>query len=405
MTGLAQKGGAVISHIRIAAAPEAIHAVRVAAGGARLVLGCDVAVAGSFDALAKMALGKTRVVVNTHAAMTGDFTRRPDLHFPLHEFLLGIEEAVGRDRVSALDASRLAMALLGDSIASNLFMLGFAWQKGLVPIGREAIERAVELNGVSVAFNKQAFLWGRRAAHDLARVEMLAAPSAPVAAMPETTLGGIVAKRKAFLTDFQDAAYSERYERLVREVDAAERTKTPGRDGLAKAVARYLFKLMAYKDEYEVARLYTDGSFARQIAREFEGDFKLKFHLAPPAAARRDEATGHLKKNVYGPWTMTAFRLLAGLKGLRGTWLDPFGRTAERRRERQLIQDYEATVAELTRRLDHDTHAIAVEIASIPEHIRGFGHVKERHLAEAVKREAELLARLRAPTARATAAE
>ena len=403
MTGLAQKGGAVISHIRIARQPEDIHAVRIAAGGARTVIGCDLVVTGGYDAVAKVEAGKTRVVVNSHETLTGEFSKKPDMAFPTRAFADTLAEAAGPGGVDALDASRIATALLGDSIAVNLFLLGYAWQKGLVPIGSKAIERAIELNAVAIDFNKQAFLWGRRAAHDLALV-LRAAGLDQVAAAAET-LDDVIAKRAAFLTDYQDAAYARRYEALVRRVAEAERTRAPGRDGLARAVARYYFKLLAYKDEYEVARLYTDGSFEAQLAETFESYERLRFHLAPPLLTERDAVTGHLKKRTFGPWIRSAFKALARLKGLRGTRWDIFGRTEERRTERRLIVDYEARIEDLMARLTPDLHGLAIEIASLPEKIRGYGHVKEKAIAEAKAREAELWARLIEPEPKATAAD
>jgi len=404
--GLAQKGGGVTTHVRIAARAEDIHAVRLAAGGADTVIGCDLVVTGGADALARMAPGRTRVVVNSHETPTGDLSNNPDLAFPGRVFADAIGKAAGQGGVMALDATRIATALLGDSIASNLFMLGFAWQKGFIPLGEAAIEQAIELNGVAVAFNKQAFLWGRRAAHDLPAVLKAAgldgaAPVAPAA----LTLDEMIAKRVAFLTGYQDAAYASRYEALVRRVAETERQKTPGRDDLARAVARYYFKLLAYKDEYEVARLYTDGSFSKQLSDTFESYDRLVFHMAPPLVAERDPETGHLKKRTFGPWMRSAFKVLARLKGLRGTALDVFGRTEERRMERRLIGEYEATVAELLAGLDPASHAMAVEIARIPEKIRGYGHVKEKAVAEAKAREGELLAHFRAPSAATAAAE
>ncbi len=305
-----------------------------------------------------------------------------------------------------VEATRIATALLGDSIATNLFMLGYAYQRGFIPVSEEAILKAIELNGVSLDMNKQAFLWGRRAAHDLAAVEKIAAPrEVQPAKRLSRSIEEIIERRVASLTAYQDRAYAARYRALVERVRAAEAEKAKGMSGLVEAVARYYYKLLAYKDEYEVARLYTDGSFLKELRETFEGDFKLEFHLAPPLLAPRDPATGELKKRAYGPWTFMAFRLLAALKGLRGTWLDPFGHTAERKRERQLITEYERVVEELIAGLDRDNHALAVEIAGIPELIRGYGHVKERHLAAAKAREAELLASFRQPPQQRTAAE
>ncbi len=405
MTGLAQKGGAVISHVRIANKAEDIHAVRIAAGGARTVIGCDLVVTGGFDTVAKIEAGKTKVVVNSHETLTGDFAKKPDMAFPGQAFMATLTEAAGQGGVDALDASKIATALLGDSIAVNLFMMGFAWQRGFIPIGREAIEKAIELNAVAVDFNKQAFLWGRRAAHDLPLVLRAAGLDQAATAPAPVTLDEMIAKRVAFLIDYQDAAYARRYEALVRRVAEAERARTPGHEELARAAARYYFKLLAYKDEYEVARLYTDGSFEKQLAETFESYDRLKFHLAPPLLSERDAVSGHLTKKTYGPWMRPAFKALAKLKGLRGTRFDIFGRTDERRMERQLITDYEAMVEELLRRLTPDRHAIAVDLASMPEKIRGYGHVKEKSVAEAKIREAALMARLVEPETKASAAD
>ncbi len=407
MTGLAQKGGAVFSHVRLAQRPEDIHAVRLAAGGARLLLGCDIIVAATFDGLSKIAQGETRAVINTNEAVTGDFTRNPDLEFPLETLKTMISDATGPGATDFVDATRLATSLLGDSIATNLFMLGFAYQKGLIPISAAAIEQAIELNGVAAEPNKRAFLFGRRAAHDQAAVERLATEMSPES-QPEPiarTLPEIVAKRSEFLTGYQDGAYAKRYRDLVERVQRAEAERTPGLTGLAEAVARYYFKLLAYKDEYEVARLYTDGSFREALERHFEGDYKLEFHLAPPLLNPRDPDNGKPIKKTYGPWMMKAFGLLARLKFLRGTALDPFGRTAERRIERRLITDYEALIEEILGKLDHDRHRTAVALASLPEQIRGYGHVKQAHLDKVAKRQEELLTAFRAPAVRQTAAE
>ncbi|MEE8189124.1 MAG: indolepyruvate ferredoxin oxidoreductase family protein [Kiloniellales bacterium] len=406
MTGLAQKGGAVVSHLRIAREPEDIHAVRISAGGARLVLGCDLVVAASFDVLSKIQMGASHVVINSHETITGDFIRDPNVHFPgrtLHELIV---HAAGTSGADFVDATRLATALLGNSIATNLFMVGFAWQKGLIPLSAEAIERAIELNGMAVESNKQAFLWGRRAAHDLGAVEKLAKPrQEPPSLHLSANLEEMVARRVSFLTAYQDAAYARRYETLVERVKAAEAAQTPGMSGLSEAVARYYFKLLAYKDEYEVARLFTAPEFRNKVRELFEGNTKLRFHLAPPLIARRDPASGHLIKREFGPWLMRAFRLLSEFRRLRGTPLDVFGYTAERRRERRLILDYETLAEELMTGLGPDNHGLAVDLAAIPEHIRGFGHVKEAGIAQAKACETELLEAFRDPAARKTAAE
>src|SRR5579859_1307987 len=407
MTGLAQKGGAVFSHIRIAKKPEDIAAVRIAAGGADLLLGCDFLVAASPDSLAKVDKGTTRAFVNQAETIIGSFTQNPDLKFPTEDTRRALVESAGAERVEFLDASRLAVALLGDSIAANLFMLGYAWQKGTVPLSAEAIEQAIELNAVAIEFNRKSFLWGRRAAVDLATVEAVAMPkrAATGARHLSESLDELIARRVKELTAYQSAAYGQRYLSLVTRVRQAESERAPGRSGLAEAVARNLYKLMAYKDEYEVARLYTDGTFLQQLHEKFDGDFKLQFHLAPPMLAERDRTTGHLKKKTYGPWMLKAFGLLAHFKGLRGSALDPFGRTAERRTELRLIGEYVAILEEIMSRLAQDNHQTAVELARIPGRIRGFGHVKEANLAEAKKSEVALLAAFRNPAAMPVAAE
>jgi indolepyruvate ferredoxin oxidoreductase len=286
-------------------------------------------------------------------------------------------------------------------------MLGFAYQKGLIPVSSSAIETAIELNGVAAEANKRAFLWGRRAGHDLTAVERVVAQVAPesVAAPIAKSLEEIVARRVAFLTGYQNSSYAERYRSLVERVRAAEAERAPGMSGLAEAVARYYFKLLAYKDEYEVARLYADGQFREALAAQFEGDYKLEFHLSPPILAPRDPDSGKPVKRRYGPWMLRTFRVLARLKFLRGTALDVFGHSPERRRERQLIAEYEALVGEILAGLDHDKHGLAVALASLPEQIRGYGHIKEAHLAKLEPRKAELLAAFRAPTQHKTAAE
>ncbi len=453
-TGLAQKGGAVTTHIRIARTPADIHAVRIAAGEADLVLGCDMVVVNDYWALSKVRAGRTQVVLNTYEAMPGSFTTRPDMQFPAADIVAGIRVALGGESPLLLDATQLATALLGDAIAANLFILGYAWQQGLVPLSFDALMRAIELNGAAVAMNQQAFAWGRLAAVDPHAVQQAAglvrnghtsaettpgplhalppgewestewgATTAPRNSSDERELRGLpghagddvaflpldderlsrsldemITRRAAFLVDYQDQAYADRYRSLVDRVRKGEQDTLGGSTALTETVARYLFKLMAYKDEYEVARLYTSGDFQRRLQQQFEGDYQLRFHLAPPLFAKKD-AQGRLIKKEYGPWMLKAFGVLAKLKFLRGGRLDPFGRTAERGGERRLITDYEATVQLLLDGLDDHRLALAVEIASIPEHIRGYGHVKEAHLEKAKAREATLLAQWNNPRA------
>jgi indolepyruvate ferredoxin oxidoreductase len=403
MTGLAQKNGAVFSHIRIAASPDLIHSVRIPAGEADLVIGADLVTTGSFDALAKMRAGVTRAIVNSHQFMTSGFTHDPDLPFAGEDLARAISKAVGSESADFLDATAIASSLLGDSIGANLFLLGYAAQKGLLPVGISAIERAIALNDVAVSFNKQAFRWGRRAAIDLTAVLRAASPepaNLPAHRLLSQSLDELIQRRIAFLADYQDRAYGARYAGLVARVREAEQPL--GGDALTRAVAKAYFKLLAYKDEYEVARLYTDGTFARQVAEQFTGTFRLEVNLAPPLLARRDDK-GHLVKRAYGPWMLGAFRLLAKLKFLRGTVLDPFGWSEERRGERRLIAEYEVLVAEILADLGPANHEIAVELASLPDKIRGFGHVKAANLAAAKQCETELRERFRHPETAAVA--
>jgi indolepyruvate ferredoxin oxidoreductase len=390
MAGLAQKGGAVTTHLRLAPKPEDISAIRVPAGGADLVLGCDLVVAGSAKSLAAIEPGRTRVFLNMHETLTGDFTRNADFSLPSRRILAQIEGRAGSANTNAIEATRIATDLLGDSIAANMFMLGLAWQSGALPIGHDAILRAIEMNGVDIAMNKAAFAWGRRAAVEPEKVAAIADERAGRRSAPVTaSLDDFISRRVAFLTAYQDAAYAGRYRALVDSVRAAEMRVKPESDELTRTAATNLFKLMAIKDEYEVARLYTDGSFLRQLGGTFSSWKKLEFHMAPPILANRDPATGHLKKMVFGPWMMTGFRILARMKGLRGTAFDVFGRSEERQMERRLFADYEAVLKEVGQRLSADNHSLAVALAGYPQKIRGYGHVKEAN-AKAAEAEAAL---------------
>ncbi|MGA2942546.1 MAG: indolepyruvate ferredoxin oxidoreductase family protein [Xanthobacteraceae bacterium] len=400
MAGLAQKGGAVFSYIRFAENPEAIHAIRVAAGRADLILGGDIVVAGTRKILAAVKPGATEMIVNTAEFLPGDFTRNADFSLPSERLKRAILADAGRDKTHFINASGIANALFGQSISANMFMVGYAYQLGAIPVSSAAIEKAIELNGEAVKMNQAAFHWGRRAVIDLAAVENLAKPAASIASDARhlsESFEETVQRRVQFLTAYQNAAYAERYRTLVDKAKAAEQSRAPGKSGFADAIARYLFKLMAYKDEYEVARLYTDGAFLKQVETEFDGDnLRFEFHLAPPILAKVDKATGVPRKMSFGPWMLPAFRLLAKFKFLRGTAVDPFGRTRERRTERKLIADYEAMLSEVLAKLTPENHHLAVGLAVIPEKIRGFGHVKQQHLATAEADEAALLEQFRA---------
>jgi indolepyruvate ferredoxin oxidoreductase len=400
MVGLSQKNGAVVSHLKIAHKPKDISAVRIAAGAADLILGCDIVTSAGEKVLAGASAERTHAVLNVAEIMPASFTQKPDLKIPTEEMRLRIETRAIKGATHAVDATRLATALVGDSIASNLFTLGFAYQKGLIPVAAASIEEAIRLNGQAVKMNLDAFLWGRRAAHDLAAVETILGPRDT---RVEETLDEMVARREAFLANYQDNAYAAQYAEFVAKVRQRETEVAPKSNALSRAVARYLFKLMAYKDEYEVARLYTDGTFDAEIGKRFKGG-KLTFHLAPPILAKTDPVTGVPRKMRFGPWMKRAFTVLAWFKFLRGTAFDPFGRTHERRRERALVGEYRAVIEDLLAALTPKNIGLGAEIASIPEQIRGYGHVKERHLKAAKERESELLEAYRTGKARVPAA-
>jgi indolepyruvate ferredoxin oxidoreductase len=401
MAGLAQKGGAVYSHVRLANNQDDIHAIRVSADSAHLVLGCDLVVTGTKKVLAAVKQGQTALVVNTAEVMPGDFTRNADFSLPTERLKRAIKSAAGAEGVSFVDATAVATALLGNAIAANMFMLGYAYQTGRVPLSGAAIEKAIELNGEAVKMNLAAFTWGRRAA---AEPELIAAMLGELKAPTESrklseTLDEVIERRVGFLSGYQSRRYARRYSALVERVRAAEDKAVPGSTALTDAVARSLFKLMAYKDEYEVARLYTNGHFEKQVASAFEGEnLRYEFHMAPPVLAKKDPVTGLPRKMSFGPWMLKAMGALAKFKALRGTPLDVFGYTHERRTERGLIREFEGRIDEIVARLNAGNHATAIGLAGIPQKIRGFGHIKERNLKAAKAEEADLLAKFRADT-------
>jgi indolepyruvate ferredoxin oxidoreductase len=398
MAGLAQKGGAVTSHIQIAQTQDQLFATRVAIGEAQLVIGGDLVVTAGADSLARMRPGVTRVILNADVAPTVEALRNPDWRFPEAQLRADLLATVGSDSVDWVAAQRLAVALCGDTLFANPFMLGWACQRGWLPVTRAALERAIELNGAAVPANLAAFLWGRRAAHDFAAVstEAFGASQVELSTSTVAPLDAIVELRARHLTDYQNQTLAQRYKDLVDRVRQAElgvlgaRARVvEGLDGgigdgagmrLSEAVAQQYFRLLSYKDEYEIARLHSDPRFLDRLRQQFEGDWSLRFHLAPPGLARVDPLTGRPRKIAFGPWMLPVFRGLARLKFLRGTVFDPFGMTEERRQERGLIVEYEALIEELLRGLSPQTHALAVKLARIPEHIRGFGLVKEANL-------------------------
>ena len=407
MTGLAQKGGAVTSHVRLCDDPDRLHAVRIATGEADAVIGGDAIVTASAEALSRMASGRTRVAVNTAVSPTADFIHDPDWQFPQKGIQHVIEEAIGDPAATHfIDATRLASQLLGDAIVANLFLLGYAWQWGLIPVSRAAIEKSLELNGAAVAINLSAFLWGRHAAHRQAAVEActIHPPQATVTTTATPSLEQLLQQRSETLTAYQDAAYAARYRTLVARVRQAEQA-LPAHSGpdtealpLTGTVARAYFSLLAVKDEYEVARLHTHQGFFRQLADTFEGDYRLRFHLAPAWLARPDHKTGQIKKIELGSWILPPMRLLASLRHWRGTFLDPFRYAAEHRLTQRLQAEYKEDIDLILTRLNPDSLPsllpTALQLAALPEQIRGYGAIRQRNADHAERQRQQLRTQL-----------
>ncbi|NWH07356.1 MAG: indolepyruvate ferredoxin oxidoreductase family protein [Alphaproteobacteria bacterium] len=401
MMGLAQKGGGVTSYVRIAPSKGRIHGPRVTSLGADLILACDMVVAAKPETIDTAHLQRTRAVVNGALVPTAGFIRDAAIAYDVAGMIARLRKA--SKSCASVDADELAVRLLGDQIYANMLLTGFAYQQGLIPISSEAILRAIELNGAEVKKNKRAFALGRLAAHDEMAARRLAGLEADVMRPFARSLAELIARRSDFLAAYQNRAYAQKFETLIAHLRKAEEQRVPGRTGLAEAAAKSLFKLMAYKDEYEVARLYTDGSFERKIAENFAGNFKIKYHLAPPVLAQADPDTGIPKKVAFGPWMKWGFHLLASLKRLRGTPLDIFGYTQERRLERQMIEDYEALLRDIAANLKPENHAHAVRLASAAQEVKGFGHVKLANYKKMKENETALKAAFATPPERIAA--
>jgi indolepyruvate ferredoxin oxidoreductase len=395
MAGLAQKGGAVTTHMRLAPRRDDIHAIRIATEEADTVLACDIVVAGSKKSLMAIRPGRSNVFVNIHETYPGDFTRDADFTLPSRRLVKAIGDRAGPG-AHFIEAQRLATALLGDAIATNMFMVGYAWQQGGIPLSKAAILEAIRLNGVEEAMNVAAFEWGRRAAHDPEGVARLAGLTPPEPA--DESLEALVERRAAFLAAYQGRRYARRYRNRVAAIAAAE-TKVAAGDALARAVAESLFHLMAIKDEYEVARLFADREFEAELRETFESWERLEFHLAPPAFAKPDPRTGQPAKKAFGPSTMRLFRLLAAFRRIRNTPLDPFRWTADRRFERKLLADYLAVLDEIAASVGQGNHDVCMRIATYPLKIRGYGHVRRAQARPALAERDTLLETLRAPEA------
>ena len=400
VTGLSQKYGAVLSHVHMAPNAALLHATRIAPGEADTVIGCDLIVTAGDEALSRMRAGRTRAVVCTDVTPTSEFARNADWSVDADAMLKNIQSVCG-GQFFAANGLEIARALMGDSVASNMFMLGAAWQRGWVPVTLEALNRAIELNAVQVEFNRAAFLWGRRAATDLAAVQKVATPANVIKFVPRTdeSLAELMQRHQTFLTEYENAAYATRYRSLVDRVAKVD-LQLGGKERLAKAVAQSYFKLLATKNEWEVARLYCSDAFRQQLASTFEGDYQLHFHLGAWPFGKVDKQTGKVKKAELGPWVMTAFKAMNALRGLRGSWLDPFRNSAERQLDARLLADYEQEINTLLKAPQAQSLDTLVALAALPQKIRGYGHVRETSAAAVAKERAGLLAVAAAPAAK-----
>jgi indolepyruvate ferredoxin oxidoreductase len=385
-TALAQKGGSVMCHLRIANGGTPINQPRVDWGEADAVIMGDLIVGCLPDSIGTIRNGATRVLANTHLGSTAEFTRNPDFDPRKSELLQKVRFACGDDRVTSFDVHGMVQEQFGDTTGANMFLIGHAWQQGLIPVSEAALMQAIALNGVTIEANKRAFAFGQVVA---AGGSLASKPQAPVSMRPEDW-PALVERRAVDLVGYQNVAYAAKYRAFVERCAMAEQKVVSGDLLLTKTVANNLFKLMAYKDEYEVARLYRSPEFVAALKQQFEGDFTLRFHLAPPSLAKPKAGGVPPRKLAFGSWMMSFFALLTRLKILRGTALDPFGYTEERRMERRLVDDYRMLVEHLLARLSPATLGPAVRLAALPEKIRGYGHVKTASV-EMVKREEQLL--------------
>jgi len=404
MMGLAQKGGAVMSHVRLATDSDTLRSPRIVTGRTDVLLACDSIVAASKDASDLLKANRTAAVINSNLTPIADFVRNKDIDFKQAAVQKQLDDMTNKETRYRVPAQEIASTLMGDAIATNVFVLGYAWQKGLVPLSLASLEQAIELNGVAVKTNLRTFYWGRMAAHDMDAVLTVLKGSIVDKQTIPVTLDEILENRKTHLTAYQGSALAEKYSAMITRVSAAEKA-AGGTDEFTKTVARNYAKLLSYKDEYEVARLYSSDSFREKLTAQFDGNMKLSVHLAPPILPGKDVATGRPKKREFGTWIFSAFKILASLKGLRDTPFDIFGYTAERKMERGLISDYETTLEALIAGLTHEKLALAIKIADIPDTIRGFGPVKEANTALAAKTKTTLMEQWNTHQPSAVAAE
>jgi indolepyruvate ferredoxin oxidoreductase len=394
LTGLAQKFGSVQCHLKIATDPERLKATRLSVGQCDVLIGADIVTSASDDALARMRKGHTVAVINEHESVTGAFTEDREFRLPVAAQRAAIERFCGDGRAVFVDTTDLAKKLTGNSIGANIMLLGFASQKGWLPVRTTSIEAAITSNGVAVAANLEVFRLGRLLAHDAAQVEFLADKGQVKRASQQISesVEEMIARRVRDLSAYQNDAYGARFNDLVAQISRAENSVAPGSTALTDAVSRNYYKLLAYKDEYEVARLMTDKAFLASLTDGFTGNFKINFHLAPDIISKIDPVTGRPRKRTFGAWMLPVLGLLAKAKRVRGTWLDPFARHADRKAEVALIGEYESTVATILDTLSPENLEFAIMLARWPDAVRGFGPVKAAAMRDAETQRNQLAA-------------
>ena len=393
-TGLAQKFGAVTSHVRVASTQAAIRAVRIPAGEADLLIGCDLVVSATYECLSKTAKERTHAIVNDAEQPTADFILNPDAPFPTEGMRQKIHTEVG-ESLTFLNATEIARNVMGDSLGTNLLLLGCAWQRGWVPVSREALERAIEMNGVAIDFNKHAFELGRRLAHDPQHFStmLLGSPVESMQNKPINDLDTLVAERAFRLSEYQDTSYANLYKCRVAAIRQRDQQAEQS-DSFTQAFAEQLYRMMALKDPYEVARLHTSANFHTQLSSHFAGPYTLRFHLAPPLFSKPDPITGQAQKREFGSWVLIVFKVLNKLKRLRHTPFNPFAYSDEFKVGQQDLKSYLEIIESTALKLNDCNYATAVELARLPEKLRGYGHVRAANREAYLRHRKTLLARL-----------
>jgi indolepyruvate ferredoxin oxidoreductase len=388
LTGMAQKFGAVYCQLKVANNVEELNSTRLSIGKADLLIGADIVTSASDEGMSRLREGHTKGVVNSHGIVTGAFTRDGDFSIPVDDMKQALERFTGEGNCNFFDSTKVSETLTGNTIGANMMLLGFACQKGWLPVKRQSLEDAITENGVAVAYNQRVFKIGRLMAHDPDAVKALLEQGAttPEWEVLSATTQDLIARREKDLIAYQSKSYANKFTKLINQVREAEEKLTGDSDEITQAAARYLYKLMAYKDELEVARLYTDGTWAKQVEENFSGDYKIKFHMAPPLISKRDPITGQLKKREFGGWMLSALKLASKFKVLRHTPLNPFSYSAERKEDKELLQQYKTVLNQIISGLTEENKDVALEMARVPEFVRGYGHVRTESVEAAQRR-------------------